>query len=47
MRAFAIDFIQTAFSPLIENVYHEIYKSSSRLEENDKVYYFVLMTFGM
>ncbi len=39
---YANDFITNAFSPLIERVYNEFEKNSARLEENDKMYYYVL-----
>lgn len=47
IRDYAVDFVEHAYDKLIESLYEEIYKNTSRVEENDKIYYFVIMAFGL
>lgn len=47
IRHFAIDFLEHAYSNILDSLYDEIYKESERIEESDVINYFVVMEFGL
>jgi hypothetical protein len=43
IREFIEDFLDHGFNPLMESVFDDIYKESPRLEENDRIFYFIIL----
>ena len=47
MKELAFDFVKFTFCPLFERCYNLIYANSEKIEENDIIYYFVLLGFAL
>ena len=47
IRELSVDFVEHAYDKLIENLYEEIHNNPARIEEEDKIYFFFLMAYGL
>jgi len=47
IRELAVDFVEHVYDKLIENLYEEIHNNPARIEEDDQIYFFFLMAFGL
>mgnify|MGYP000932345905 CR=1 FL=1 len=45
VKTFAIDFLEHAFNSLMEVCYEEIYKDTDRVDESDRIHYFIVTGF--
>ena len=47
MRDYAVDFLEHVYDRLIESLYEDIYKEANNIDDDTKIYYFVILGFGL
>ena len=47
IRNYAVDFVDHVYSTLVERLYEEIHKESRIIFDHDRIYFFILMGFGL
>jgi len=47
IREFSVDFVEHAYDKLIENLYEDLHNHAEKFEEEDKIYFFFIMAYGL